>query len=902
MKKQFKTLPILLTIVLGIFHFAGKTMISSANATYVEGPITRDTIWTLVDSPFIVANDVVVYPGVTLTIEPGVEVRFGGAFSLNIMGKLYANGTSRVITFTSNRKEPEIKDWKAIVFNGTEKSVLIGCSVTYAENGITVENGDVEIENSVIGYSQNGILARYSRLSVKNSTVKNCFQDGINATACDLTIENCVVTENGGNGVSIAREGHATIQGNTVMDNGNGILLTGDTTSNVSVRENKITANKGNGIHINAINHHNISILYNNISSNGKGIYISTSTSITITNNSVSYNAIGFFYEQGSHAAHFNDIYGNEIGMDASLIATVNAEQNYWGDESGPNHEFLNPEGKGNPIGGDGVNIDFIFFLTMPISHINAPPTAILQSDKILVRLDGEIMFFATNSFDDDGQINWYFFDFGDGSNSGWTTLSVFTHKYALNGAYDVTLRVVDDFGALSSATIQVEVQNFPSLQVSLNISSNSVHEGEQVSIVVYVTDGIAAVENASVTMFSVVSGNFTEATGVTDSSGYFASTFTAPDITAKINVRIVARASKAGYADGSDYDYLEVSPFLSVQIIAHPSIIKSEENAQVFIYVRSDGAPVANASVTIHSTSGSVSPNAGFTNSYGVLSASFKAPLTTTFLDVTITAVATKSNYMNGEGQTHVSIEPKILVVEISADASVTISEAKLNVTVHVEYDATPIGEADITITADSGNFTTSTGLTDGDGNVTFAFTAPPVNTQSNITITATAKKAGYANGQHQLIITVNPRTFDIRISAPAIESGTSAAVVVSVYCKEDATPVGGAVVTIYSSSGNFSITNQTTNPTGFCTFIFTAPQTQSQIYVTVTANVTKNGYVDGGNQTLLRVTPKTSAQEEGGWPIVTILLILIPIIIVVIVVILIKLKIIVISTKEEE
>jgi len=46
----------------------------------------------LIDSPFIVINNATVLPGVTLTIEPSVEVRFGENFSLNVKGTLIADG------------------------------------------------------------------------------------------------------------------------------------------------------------------------------------------------------------------------------------------------------------------------------------------------------------------------------------------------------------------------------------------------------------------------------------------------------------------------------------------------------------------------------------------------------------------------------------------------------------------------------------------------------------------------------------------------------------------------------------------------------------------------------------------------------------------------------------------
>jgi parallel beta-helix repeat protein len=906
MKKQLKMLFILLTIAFSVFNFANRTSFTTVNATYVEGPITQDTIWTLVDSPFVVSKNVTVYSSATLTIEPGVEVKFGGNLSLIISGKLYANGTSKTITFTSNKMQPKVGDWQAIVFNGAQKSILIGCSISYAKYGMFIENGNVEAKDSSIGLSQNGITATSSTLLVYNCTVSSCAQSGIDITDSRCTIQKSTIKENQENGISVTENEQVIIQENEVTANGNGILLTGSESSNVNISRNIINANEKAAIRIDADGHSNMTILYNQITSNVEdGLYISTSSSTLITNNSISYNGIGIFYDKGNHEAHLNDIYGNDVGMDVASDATVNAERNYWGDPSGPYHESLNPEGRGNSVGGNGVNLDFIFFLAKSIGYINTRPTAILLVDKLSVLPDEDVIFFATNSNDSDGRVDEYLFDFGDGSNSGWTTLSIFMHKYSSPSppeGYNVTLTVMDDYGTTSDSVITpIIVQNLPSLQVTVDLNSSKVHEGEQVSVTVHVTNGTAALENATVTLFSVKNGAFTASSGLTEENGNFTTTFTAPALTKVASIRIIARASKAGYTDGSDYEYLEVLPFLSVQVTANPDTIKSEGTTQVLIYVSCNGETVSNASVTILSSSGSLSSETAVTNSSGSVSLVFTAPQTTTFLNVTITATATKGNYMDGVGQTRITIEPKILAVQIIAEPNVTISEANINVTVHVGYD-TPIAGANITIAAENGNFSTVTGLTDNDGNVTFSFIAPQVNEQSNISITARATKAKYAEGQGQLKITVNPRTFNIQISTSSVESGESADVTVNVTCKEDATPVTGAMVTILSSNGSFSITTKTTSPTGICTFIFNAPQTTAQLSITITANVTKNGYADGGNQTVITVNPKTAPQGEGGWPITTILLIIIPIIIAVVVVILIKLKIIVLSAEEEE
>lgn len=904
MRKQIYVFAILLIMVFSIFNFACK-IFPVVKATYVEEPITEDTVWTLVDSPFVISNDIMVYPTATLTIEPGVEVRFGGNFSLTVTGQLFANGTSKPIMFTSNKMEPQEEDWGAIVFNGIEKSTLINCFVKYATNGILVENGNVEVRDSFVTVSQNGIVAINGKLDIQNTTINGCSQDGINAKNSEMTVLNSLIMENKGNGICIDGDGPTTIQLNTIMANGNGILVTGTVTSRAYIYQNKISVNDENGIQINAENHYDISILYNNISSNDKGFYVSSPTSLHITNNSIYENSIGILYGEGSHTCNYNDIYSNEIGMDVGSTATVNATFNYWGDKSGPYHEKLNPNGRGNPVGGDGINLDFIFFLAKSIGYINTRPTAVFMVDRSLIPPNEDVVFFATDSFDPDspnGRVDRYLFNFGDGYSSGWTTLSVVMHKYSINGTYYANLTVIDDYGTASDVVFEtINVQSLPPLQVSASLSNSTIHEEDQISITVHVTDGTTAVENATVTMFSVIDGNFTQSSGLTNAAGFFVTTFTAPDVAEKTHIRIVARASKTGYADGAAHKYLEVSPFLSIQLDSNPDVVKSEGTSQVLIYVKSNDEPVVNASVTVSSSLGSLSSGIGATDLNGVFSVVFTAPQTTTFLDALITAEATKDGYMDGSGQITIDIVPKILNVQIETQPTATISETNVNVNVHVEYEAIPIAEAGVTITAESGNFSTTSLLTDGDGNATFTFTTPPVSTQSKITITVEASKPKYATGQSQIELTVNPRTFIVTINAPIVKSEELANVVVQVKCKEDSTPTVGANVTVASSIGSFSFTTQTTDASGTCSFVFNAPYTTMQIYATIIANVTRSGYVNGGNQTEIIVTPKMASEAEGGWPLTTILLILIPIIIaVVVVVVLIKFKVISVSSND--
>ncbi|MCP3775637.1 hypothetical protein NLX71_20395 [Paenibacillus sp. MZ04-78.2] len=49
---------------------------SSGTGTQISGNIGQDTVWTKAGSPYIVTTTVLIYGDVTLSIEPGVVVKF----------------------------------------------------------------------------------------------------------------------------------------------------------------------------------------------------------------------------------------------------------------------------------------------------------------------------------------------------------------------------------------------------------------------------------------------------------------------------------------------------------------------------------------------------------------------------------------------------------------------------------------------------------------------------------------------------------------------------------------------------------------------------------------------------------------------------------------------------------
>src|SRR5437870_4711822 len=112
MKSFTKTL--LTLIFLTVISFTLKAQ------TSVSGGIYSNTTWHKASSPYIVSDTIVIFPNVTLTIEPGVSVRFADNVILEVrQGKLIAAGTSAdSITFTSNSLSPFTGIYTGIYLNG----------------------------------------------------------------------------------------------------------------------------------------------------------------------------------------------------------------------------------------------------------------------------------------------------------------------------------------------------------------------------------------------------------------------------------------------------------------------------------------------------------------------------------------------------------------------------------------------------------------------------------------------------------------------------------------------------------------------------------------------------------------------------------------------------------------
>src|SRR5688572_18453508 len=71
--------------------------------TNIGGVISSNMVLTASNSPYIVTNNILVLPGIKLTIEPGVLVQFNPDLLMRIDGEIQAKGNiDSMITFTRN--------------------------------------------------------------------------------------------------------------------------------------------------------------------------------------------------------------------------------------------------------------------------------------------------------------------------------------------------------------------------------------------------------------------------------------------------------------------------------------------------------------------------------------------------------------------------------------------------------------------------------------------------------------------------------------------------------------------------------------------------------------------------------------------------------------------------------
>jgi hypothetical protein len=182
--------------------------------TSFQGGIYNNTTWTLANSPYHITGNVVVFPGKTLTIEPGVHVivdadstfNTGNYITLEVRGNLVAQGTVNApIIFTSTDASTN-QNWMGINVKKTQGATIDmnRFILTNAFYGIYADDADglqYNFENCIFR-DNNYVFQMNSFLNFNNcifqrngvGVAMQLVSGGVTAASCNFSDNFCAFT------------------------------------------------------------------------------------------------------------------------------------------------------------------------------------------------------------------------------------------------------------------------------------------------------------------------------------------------------------------------------------------------------------------------------------------------------------------------------------------------------------------------------------------------------------------------------------------------------------------------------------------------------------------------------------------------------------------------------------
>ena len=346
------------------------------------------------------------------------------------------------------------------------------------------------------------------------------------------------------------------------------------------------------------------------------------------------------------------------------------------------------------------------------------------------------------------------------------------------------------------------------SFGVTVTPTTSILDSGAQTNVLAYVTYPDAApAPGVTVAFASDAAGTFATVRDL--GNGYYNTTFTAPKLSNQTYANITATVSKTNYATSRGTTQITILPLptLELSVTVTPNTIISAKQANVLTQVTYPGGnPVTGATVTLTSSNGGTFTTVTELGN-GLYNSTFNAPTFLTQTAVNITATASKTNFaLPNTRVTQITILPlPSLDVAVTPTPSTVDAGKQANVVAHVAYPGgNPVAGATVTFTSSNGG-TFSTVRDVGNGFYNTTFTSPILNTQTAVTITATASKAGYTTSNGTTQITIQPLPpLDVVLTTKTstVISGEQTNVIAYVTYPGGA-PVKGATVKFASSKG---------------------------------------------------------------------------------------------------
>jgi len=216
-------------------HPAPVLRTGSAGPTLVSGTLTGNTTWTIPGSPYVVTGDVIVPLGVTLTVEPGVQVWFDttppASHSIVVSGTLLAVGRPDLrIVFTSNDPFPDRNDWVSIQFQRSVGSVVEWANLSWGSTTLDIRQCSPRIANNTIlesGLRAIQVLGPNAEPVIENNTIRTQLfnqRTGIITQDANPVIRNNTLTDNYF-GIYVYLGGQPRIENNTIRNGWVGLIV-----------------------------------------------------------------------------------------------------------------------------------------------------------------------------------------------------------------------------------------------------------------------------------------------------------------------------------------------------------------------------------------------------------------------------------------------------------------------------------------------------------------------------------------------------------------------------------------------------------------------------------------------------------------------------------------------------
>lgn len=140
----------------------------SENEIFVSGFISQPSRWTKDLSPYVVKGILEIADNASLTIDPGVTIKFKDNFSgLKANGSLVSDGA----LFTSANENPSPGDWGKIEITSTSKDSKL--------NNATIEYAGGDPAGTPCSSNMAGLKITGANVEVNNLTAKNILHTGV---------------------------------------------------------------------------------------------------------------------------------------------------------------------------------------------------------------------------------------------------------------------------------------------------------------------------------------------------------------------------------------------------------------------------------------------------------------------------------------------------------------------------------------------------------------------------------------------------------------------------------------------------------------------------------------------------------------------------------------------------